>query len=115
MQGQRKHTLSYSSGSAARRDDDRDASSGGRREIDVVHTDPGAGDDTQPRGAREKRGINDGVGPNDRADGVGDVLFAWICDKGNFLAEDPIDQRRIYGAKCHDHRTVDSHDLTRSQ
>ena len=80
----------------------------------MVHTDPGAGDDTQPWSAREKRGINDGVGPNYRADGIGDVLFAWICDEGNFLAEDPSDQRWIYGAKCHNQRTVDSHDLTRS-
>jgi hypothetical protein len=115
MQGQRKHTFGYSSGPAARRDHDRDASAGGRQEIDMVHADPGAGDDTQPCGAREKRSINDGVGPNDRADGVGDVLLAWICDEGNFLAEDPSDQPWIYGAKCHNHRPVDSHDLTRSQ
>ena len=80
----------------------------------MVHTHPGAGDDKQPCGAREKPGINDGVGPNDRADGVGDVLFAWICDEGDFLAEDPSDQGWIYGAECHNHCTVDSHDLTRS-
>ena len=101
--------------STARRDDDRDASCGGRREIDVVDTDTGACDDAQPWGAREKRGIDDGVGTDDRTDGVGDVLFAWIGDERNLLAEDPSDQRRIYGAECHDHRTVDSHDLTRSQ
>jgi hypothetical protein len=115
MQRQRKHTLGYSSGSTPRRDDDRNASSGGRREIDVVYTDPGAGDDTQPWGARKKRGINDGVGPNDRADGVGDILFAWIGNERNLLAEHTSNQRWIYGAKCHNHRTVDSHDLTRSQ
>ena len=81
----------------------------------MVHTNPGAGDDTQPWGAREERGIDDGVGTNDRTDGVGDVLFAWVGDEGNFLAEDASDQRRIYGPECQDHRTVEGHDLTRSQ
>ena len=81
----------------------------------MVNTNPSACDDAQPWGTREKRGINDGVGPDDRADGVGDVLVAWIGNEGNLLAEDSSDQRWIYGAKCHNHRTVDSHDLTRSQ
>ena len=115
MQGQREHALGYSSGSAARRDHDRNASYRGCRQIYVVDTDTGPCDDAQPWRAREKRGINDGVGPNYRADGNGDVLFAWICDEGNFLAEDPSDQGWIYGAECHNHCTVDSHDLTRSQ
>ena len=81
----------------------------------MVDTDTGACDDAQPWRAREKRGIDDGVGTDDRADGIGDVLRAWIGDERNLLAEDPSDQRRIYGAECHDHRTVDNHDLTRSQ
>jgi hypothetical protein len=115
MQGQREHTLGYSSGSTARSDDDRDASSGGRPEIDVLDTDARASDDTQPWGAREKCGIDKSVGTDDRAHGIGDVLCAWIGDESDLLAEDPSDQRRIYGAECHDHRTIDSHDLTRSQ
>ena len=81
----------------------------------MVDTDTGACEDAQPWRAREKRGIDDGVGTNDRADGVGDVLRAWIGDERNLLAEDPSDQRRIYGAECHDHRTVDNHDLTRAR
>ena len=113
MQGQCEHPLGHSSRATARRDHDRDAPCGGRLEIDVVDADTGACEDAQPRGASKKRGIHDGIGPDDRADSVGDVLFAWIGDERNFLAEDTSDQRRIDGAKCHDHRTVDSHDLTR--
>ena len=113
MQGQCEHPFGHSSRATARRDHDRDAPCCGRLEIDVVDADTGACEDTQPRGASKKRGIDDGVGTNDRAGGVGDVLFAWIGDKLNLLAKDPSDQRRLYGAECYDHRTVDSHDLTR--
>jgi hypothetical protein len=88
MQGQREHTLSYSSGSTAWRDDDRDAPCGGRLEIDVVDTDTGACEDAEPRGACEKLGIDDGIGTDDRADCIGDVRFAWIGDKRNLIAED---------------------------
>ena len=114
MQGQREHTLGYRPRSAARRDDDRNASCRGRWEIDVIDTNTGACDDAQPWGAREKPGIDDGVGTDDRPDGVGDVACAWFGDERNLFAEDPGDQRRIDGAKCHNHRTVDSHAVTHS-
>jgi hypothetical protein len=39
-------------------------------------------------GAREKRGIDDRVGTDDRADCIGNIWFAWIGDKRNFIAED---------------------------
>ena len=65
-------------------------------------------------GAREKCSIDNGVGTDNRADGVGDVLLGWIGDKGKLPTENPSDQCRIYGAECHDHRTVDTHDVTRS-
>ena len=80
----------------------------------MIDTDTGACDDAQPGGAHEKRGIDNGVGTNDRADGIGDILLAWIGDERNLLAEGPGDQCRIYAAECHDHRRADSHDLTRS-
>src|SRR4249919_1938528 len=115
MQGQREHTLGHSSGSTAWGDDDRDAPCGGRLEIDVVDTDTGAREDTQPRRAGEKRGIDDGGGTDDGADSAGDVLFAWIGDELNLDAKDPSDQRRFYGTKCHDHRAVDSHDITQAR
>ena len=114
MQGQREHTLGYSSGSTAWRNDDRNASYCGRRQIDVVDTDTGPCDDAQPWGAREKRGIDNGVGTDYRADGIGEILRAWIGDECDFVAEDPSDQRRIHGAECHDHRRVDNHDPTRA-
>jgi hypothetical protein len=60
-------------------------------EIDVVDADTGACEHAQPRGASKKRGVDDGVGTNDRTGGVGDVLFAWICDEFNLLAKDPSD------------------------
>ncbi len=104
----------YSSRPAARRDDDRNASWRCCREIDEVDTDTGACEDTQPWGAREKTGIDDDVSTDDRPHGIGDVVRAWFGDERNFLAEDPSDQRRIDRAKCHDNRTVDSHDVTHS-
>jgi hypothetical protein len=113
MQGQRKHTLGYSSGATAGRDHDRDAACCGRLKIHVVDTDTRPCDDAQPWGAGEKRGIDNGIRTHDRADGVSDVVRAWIWDERNLLAEDASDQRRIYGAECHDHRTVDNHELTR--
>jgi hypothetical protein len=54
----------------------------------MVDTHAGAREDAQPWGAREKRGIDDRVGTDDRADGTGDVRFAWIGDKRNVIAED---------------------------
>ena len=64
---------------------------------------------TRSRGARAKRGIDDGFGTHDRADGIGDILRVRIGDECDLLAEDVSDQRRIYAAERHDHRTVDSH------
>jgi hypothetical protein len=60
----------------------------GRLEIHVVDTETGAREDAQPRGAREKRGIDDRVGTDDRADCIGNVWFTGIGDKRNFIAED---------------------------
>jgi hypothetical protein len=54
----------------------------------MVDTHAGAREDAQPWSAREKRGIDDRVGTDDRADGIGDVRFAWIGDKRNVIAED---------------------------
>jgi hypothetical protein len=88
MQGQREHALGHGSCSAARCNHDRNASCRGRLEIHVVDTNTGAREDAQPWGAREKRGIDDRVGTDDRADCIGDVRFAWIGDKRNFIAED---------------------------
>jgi hypothetical protein len=113
MQGQCEHPLGHSSCATARSDHDGDASRGGRLEIDVVDADTGAREDAEPRGASKKRGIHDGIGPYDGADSAGNVLFAWIGDEQDFIAEDTSDQRRIDGTKCHNHRTVDGHDLTR--
>jgi hypothetical protein len=93
MRKQREYTLGDGSGSTPRCDHDRDTPCRGRAEVDVVDTDTGTRDDAQLCGAGEKRGINDGVGPHDRADGIGDVPRAGIGDKCNFLAEDPGDQR----------------------
>lgn len=115
MQGQREHALGYGSGSAAWRNDDRNASCCDRRKIDVIDTDTSTGDDPQPRSALEKRDIDDGIGTDDRADGVRDVRFVWIGDERDLLAEDPSDQRRFDRAKCHDHRAVDSHDITQAR
>jgi hypothetical protein len=112
MQGHREHTLGYGSGSTPGRDHDRDASCRGRRKIDVIDTDTSACDDAQPGSAREERGIDDGVGTDDRADSIGSLLFAWIGDERYFISEDASDQLWIYGPKRHNHRTVESHDLT---
>jgi hypothetical protein len=54
----------------------------------MVDTHAGAREDAEPWGAREKRGIDDRIGTDDRADGIGDVRFAWIGDKRNVIAED---------------------------
>jgi hypothetical protein len=115
MEGQREHPFGHSSRATARRDHDRDASCGGRLEIHVVNADTSACEDAQPRGATKKRGIHDGIGPDDGADSAGNVLFAWLRDERNFITEDTSDQRWIHGAKCNNYRTVDGHDLTRSQ
>ena len=109
MQGQREHTLGHRSGPTAWRDDYRDASCCGRHEIDVIDTDPSACENAQPWGALEKRCIDDDVGPHDRADGLGDVLWGGIGDESDVLAKDPSDQRWIHGAECHHHRTLDRH------
>ena len=53
----------------------------------MVHTDAGACEHAQPWGAPEERGIDDGIGTDDRTRGVGDVLFAWIGDERDFIAE----------------------------
>ena len=80
----------------------------------MIDTDAGACEDTQQRGPCQKRGIDNGLGTDDRAISMSDVGFAWLGDEGNLLAEDPSHQRRLYGAECHDERTVDGHDLTGS-
>jgi hypothetical protein len=54
----------------------------------MVDTHAGAREDPEPWGAREKRSIDDRIGTDDRADGIGDVRFAWIGDKRNVIAED---------------------------
>jgi hypothetical protein len=87
MEGECKHALGHSSSASTRRNHHRDASRRGRREINVVNTDTGAREDAQPWGALEKRGIDDRVGTDDRADGIGDIRFAWIGDKRDVIAE----------------------------
>jgi hypothetical protein len=57
----------------------------------VVQADTGACEDAEPWGTREKRGIDHGVGSHDRTHGVGDVLFVWIGDERNVIAEDASD------------------------
>ena len=64
----------------------------------MVDADAGACEDAQPRGASKKRGIDDGVGTNDRTGGVGDVLFGWIGDELDLLAKHPSNQPRLYVA-----------------
>jgi hypothetical protein len=78
----------------------------------MIDTDAGACQDTQPWSPGQKRGIDYGVGTHNRSSSVGDVDFAWFGNEGNLLTEDPSHQRRVYGAECHDERTVDGHELT---
>jgi hypothetical protein len=64
----------------------------------MINTDAGTCEDTQQWGSCQKRGIDDGVGTDDRAGSLGDVLFAWVGHEYNLLAEDVNHYRRIYGA-----------------
>ena len=48
-----------------------------------------------------------------------DILLALpastLTFSSSFIAEDAGDQRRFYGAECHDHRAVDRHDITHAR
>src|SRR5215213_9361397 len=99
MQGQSEHTLGDRSGTTTWRDHYRYPSFCCLREIDVIDTDASACENAQTWVALEKRCIDDDVGPHDRADGVGDVLWGGIGDESDVLAKDPSDQRWIHGAE----------------
>jgi hypothetical protein len=66
----------------------------------MVDTHAGAREDAQPWGAREKRGIDDRVGTDDRTDGIGDVRFAWIGVKRNVITSPTCCNRCHRVAEC---------------
>src|SRR5215216_3930324 len=96
-------------GATVRGDDHGDAAGAGRRQVDPVDPDAGAGQHPQPGGAGQQGGVHDRVGAHDRPLGDGQVLRAGLGHELDAVAEDPGHQGLVDGPEGHHHRPAAAH------